>query len=517
MVHSFEMAFSRRLAGALLAAAALTGCAGGKPRAPNLALPATFEAPSDAPRLAAAQLDRWWLIFNDARLNALEDEALAGAPDALTAYARVVEARGVRGSAIDQTLPTGSISGSAGRQHEINLGAAGNSFLPIGGNHDTETAALNVSWELDVFGRLAARRRIAGATYQATRFDIEGALASLVANVASDYFQATGYKMQIADAEETVRIDTELARIAEVKAQHGLGAESDADRVAGQLAQARAQLTDLQSQYHASRRQLLILVGRRNASVESVLTPDVTADAPPVPAAIPGELLQRRPDVREADAKLRAQAGQGKLRHLAIFPTFSLAPALGLQRSTSPSVGVNPTPGGGFSFFPEALTTSLGYWTLAVNLAQPVLNIPQLLQDMKAEDARSEQAVVAYEKTVQTAYGEAENALVSLDAGRRAANQLADGEVRAHRAYDAARIRYGMGLDDLTSALTTEQSWRAIHLALVNERVQALQRAVTTYKALGGGWASVSPVPAAIGGAGAQAEEQRAQGKGRRP
>lgn len=499
-----------RLAGALCFAALVAGCAGGRARAPDLTLAKRYDAPSDGPRLAAAQLDRWWLTFQDPRLDALEDEALRSGPDALTAYARVVEARAVRGSAIDQTLPQGSISAAASKQHEFNIGGAENSLLPIGGNYISESASLNVSWELDVFGRLAVRRRIASANWRASRFDIEGALASLVANVASDYFQATGLQSQIADADETVRIDAELAHIAEVKAQHGLGAQSDADRVAGDLAQAQAQLTDLQSQSHAARRQLLILIGRKGAGVDTISIPDALADAPAVPAAVPGDLLQRRPDIREADAKLRAQSGTGRLRHLAFFPTFTMAPAVGLQQTTSPSVGVNILPGGAFSFFPEALTTSLGYWTLAGNLAQPVLNLPQLRQDAKAEDARTEQAVIAYEKTVQTAYGEAENALVSLDAGHRAVAQLTAGEARSHRAYDAARRRYAMGLDDLTTALTTEQAWRGIHLALLNERVQALQRAVTTYKALGGGWASVSTVPAAIGGAAAQVEEKRA-------
>ena len=117
------------------------------------------------------------------------------------------------------------------------------------------------------------------------------------------------------------------------------------------------------------------------------------------------------------------------------------------------------------------------------------LDIPHLLYDAKAEDARTEQAVIAYEKTVQTAYGEAENALVNLGAGERAVSVLEDGEARSRRAFDAAQKRYSMGLDDLTSALSAEQSWRATRSALTGERVQALRRAVQTYKALGGGWA----------------------------
>ena len=94
----------------------------------------------------------------------------------------------------------------------------------------------------------------------------------------------------------------------------------------------------------------------------------------------------------------------------------------------------------------------------------PVLDIPRLLFDAKAEDARTEQAVIAYEKTVQTAYGDAENALVNLAAGKQAVATLVDGEARAHRAYDAAQTRYRLGFDDLTTALSAETAWRATRI-----------------------------------------------------
>jgi NodT family efflux transporter outer membrane factor (OMF) lipoprotein len=480
------MDVSRRLCAPIVLGSLLAGCIGGHPRAPDVRLPTAYEAPATGPQLTPAALDRWWLIFDDPVLTALEDEALRTAPDAKTAYSRLVEAGAVRGSAVAQTFPTGTASGNLSKEHEVNIGGGGDTLFPIGGDFITRSGSLNVSWELDVFGRLAAQRKIAKANFIATRFDVEGALASLAANVADDFFQAGGLQIQILDAQDTVRIDAELARVAQEKANRGLGAASDADRVAGDLAQARAQLVDLQSQLHAARRQLLILVGRGPAGVDTIPVRDTTDEAPPVPAALPGDLLQRRPDVRESEARLRSEAGTDRLKHLAIFPTFTMLPALGVTKSTSPSVGFIPPA----TLFPESLTTAVGYWTLAGSVSQPVLNIPQLLFDAKAEDARTEQAVIAYEKTVQTAYGEAENALVNLDAGRRAVAVLAEGETRAHRASNAAQRRYAMGLDDLTTALSAEQAWRATRAALTSERVQALQRAVTTYKALGGGWAS---------------------------
>ena len=127
-------------------------------------------------------------------------------------------------------------------------------------------------------------------------------------------------------------------------------------------------------------------------------------------------------------------------------------------------------------------------WSIGAGVTQPILAIPKLLQDLKAQNARTEQAVIAYEKAVQTAYGEADSALTRLDSDRRRVGLLADGEVRAARAYEASRVRYAVGLDDLTTALGAEQSWRATRSALTSAQVQALRRAVQTYKALGGGW-----------------------------
>ncbi len=482
----------RRLA-ILLALAGLGACAGPGHRAPDLDLPTAYDAPAGAAALSAAQLDRWWLLFNDGELNRLEDEAAADAPDARTQAARVLEARATRNSQTAQTLPTGSIQGDISRQHAYNIGPPSNELFPVGGVTDTRSANFDVSWELDLFGRLREARRVANATQAEARFNIEGARASLAASVADNYFEAKGYAIQLSDALETVRIDQALLTVAQRKSDLGLGARSDADQLAGELAQARSQVEDLRAQLHMAQRQLLILVGHGVAPIATLPMDAQAPDPPKPPAAIPGDLLIRRPDVRESEARLRAQAGTGKLRHLAIFPTFTLLPGLGVSSTTSPGVAFIPPQ----TLIPSQQTTDLGFWTLGAGVSVPVLDIPRLLYDARAEDARTEQAVIAYEKTVQTAYGEAENALVNLGAGERAVSVLVDGEARARRAFTDSHTRYKMGLDDLTAMLSAEQTWRATRSALTSERVQALRRAVQTYKALGGGWAFAAANPPA--------------------
>ena len=126
-----------------------------------------------------------------------------------------------------------------------------------------------------------------------------------------------------------------------------------------------------------------------------------------------------------------------------------------------------------------------------------MLDIPRILQDIRAQDARTEQAVVAYERAVQTAYGEADNALVRLAADQRRITLLKAGEASARAAFNAARIRYQRGLDDLQQLLSAEQSWRSARSAMTAQQVQGLRRAVQVYKALGGGWAATSPPVAA--------------------
>jgi len=459
---------------------------------PKIAMPTAYDGPGAGAALAPAELDRWWLLFNDPQLNALEADAFRLSPDERTAAARILEARATAHSQIAQTLPTGNLAGNYSRQSASNIGASSSDDLfPIGGVTTSRTLNFNVSWELDLFGRLAEARKVAKAQLAASRFDIEGTRASLAASVADNYFQARGLAIQLADARESARIEGELEHVATAKATYGLGAATDADRVAGDLAQANAQVENIEGQLHAAQRQLLILVGRPFEPTSSLPVDAQVYDPPATPAAVPGDLLARRPDVRESEAKFRVEAGTAKLRHLAIFPTFTLLPGLGLNSTTQPGVGItsSPTQPGGFILFPQQQTTSLGFWTVGGGVTVPVLDIPQLLYDAKAEDARTEQAAIAYEKTVQTAYGEAENALVTLAASERSAAVLEAGEARAHRASDAARKLYGMGLDDITAALSAEQAWRTTRSALTSARVQALRQSVTTYKALGGGWA----------------------------
>lgn len=449
----------------------VAGCQTGDRIEPNLALPAAFEAPAAPASMAPAALDRWWAAFNDQGLDALIETALISSPDARSATARIEEAIAVRRSLRNQAVfPTGDLTGSAARGNSEVEGFTIPGFSS-GGDTESYQAAFNVSWELDLLGRRGAALRTINADLAAARFEAEAAKASLAANVAQSYFQLRALDTQRDDAAETARVQTSLRDLAARRAELGLGAGADADRVAGDLSQAQAQLEAINAQLHAARRSLLILIGRGNEPTASLALPPREVVIPAPPATTPGDILARRPDVREAAQRLLSATNQLTINERAIFPTFDLNPGASISRSVQPQY--------------ETTTRS---WTLGVGVKVPVLSIPQLLADMQAQGARADQAALAYEKAVQTAYGEAENALNQLEADRRRVALLTDGEARARRAYNAADRRYRDGIDDLTQALSAEQAWRATRSALTAAQADAQNRAVQTFKALGGGW-----------------------------
>jgi multidrug efflux system outer membrane protein len=455
---------------------ALAAC-GSKPK-PDLRLPMAYEAPQPA-AAAPVALDRWWTTFDDPQLTALVDQAMAANPDAKSAAGRLREARAARSSALFTFLPQGDVAASATRTdtNQISGGLPAGLFPGVvipglnGGVTKSYSATFDVSWEVDLFGRLFAARRAANADVAAAGFDYESVRASLAAQVADAYFQARGLAIQLADARETARIQGELYDLATRRAQAGLAATSETDRIAGDLAQAQAQAAALEAELQVERRTLLILAGRTYEPTANIAVQPFVGAPPPVPASLPSELLRRRPDVRRAEAQLAGAVGRQDVARLAFLPTFTLRPGLGWSKSVQ-----------------SGSPTESSNWSIGGGVTQPVLNIPSLLAQLRTYSARTEQSAAAYEKAVQTAFSEAEGSLVRLDADRRRVALLTQGEVRAQQAYQASRLGYSRGLTDLQTTLSAEQSWRATRTQLTSAQVDAVRRAVQAYKAIGGGW-----------------------------
>ncbi len=458
----------------------LAACAVG-PHIPhvNAPLPAAFESqPTPAP--SEVRIDKWWSLYNDPQLEGLVEQALRSAPDARSAMSRLEQAKYVRSSALSSFWPQGNVQGQFDRtgtttiQGPAPLQIAPGEFISLtnSGVLDSYGANFNVTWEADLFGRGAATRKKANADLSAARFDFEASRTSLAANVADQLFQARGLAIQLEDAKQEAEIERQLADVAGKKAKYGLGPLSDAQQTDSQLAQSKAQVADLTTQLHAAKRTLLVLVGRGADPIDSLSAnaADVGV-APAIPTSVPGQLLARRPDIREAAAQITSAKGAYRLDELALFPTFNLTPGVGLTSATE---------------LGSAITSDS--WTLGASALQPILDIPRLMAQIKVQGQQATQSVIAYEKAVQTAYGESDNALVQLGSDEERVRLLKTGEAEGLSAYEASKKRYQAGIDDLSTVLTAERTWRSARTALTGAEVQALRRSVQAFKALGGGW-----------------------------
>ncbi len=167
---------------------------------------------------------------------------------------------------------------------------------------------------------------------------------------------------------------------------------------------------------------------------------------------------------------MQRSASSVQLAELAFFPRFTLNPGAGLSAQRG------------------AVDSTTGFWSLAAGLTVPILDRPRLQAQLNAEGSRAEQSVLTYERTVQTAFSEADQSLTRLQADRRRVTTLTAGEARARAGYAAAQKRYELGFADLQELLDAERAWRATRSALTAARLDALQRSVQVFQALGGGW-----------------------------
>lgn len=429
----------------------------------DVGLPSAFEVSAAHGGTQALTLDAWWTGFDDPQLVGLIDLALERSTTARLAYARIAEARATRDQARASTLPTGSLTGGATVQGSESLWGNGVSQPAA----TSFTAGFQPSWEIDLFGRLAATRTRADLDYRSSALDFYGARLALAADVANSLFQARFTAVQLANARETLTISQDLARTGELAFSRGLTSGQDAARLRADLASAEAEVVRLEAEQRVAKRLLLILVGDPNAATDSLAIEAGLKAPPSLPEATPGLLLARRPDVRSAELDVQAAAQTLKIDRLALFPRFTINPGATLSAAGGAGTGL---------------------WSLAAGVAVPILDRARLLAALRISQARGQQAVITYERTVQTAFGEASNTLTRVEAGRRRIVQLQRAADQARYAFDAARRGYQAGLTDLTTLLQSQRTWLQNRTTLNSAQYSLLTDTVAAIRALGGGW-----------------------------
>jgi multidrug efflux system outer membrane protein len=437
-------------------------------RRPELELPQAWK--ESAPRPAPA--DPWWRVYGDPALDRLIEEALANNTDVLVAAARVDEARAVLGEVRSALKPEVNANASAGRSRF----STATGLLPPGVPRELSEyrATLDVSYEIDIFGRLRAASDAARADLAASEAVREAVRLALTARVAASYYGLIALDAQVDLTRRAIAIREEALGLQRRRRAAGLISDYDLRQLEADTATLRAQLPPLERDRELEEAALAALLGRSPRAVFddalARVAPAGETAAVAVPDGLPSELLLRRPDLLEAEQRLVAANARVAVARAAYFPSIRLTGYLG---GASAELG-------------DLFTGPAGIWSLAAAVAQPIYAGGRLDAQRDAAQARERAALAQYEGAVRNAFREVRQALAA-QARARESFDAQSARVEALRdTLRLARLRYTSGLASQLEVLDTERNLIDAHAA----RIEALreQRAAVAdlYRALGG-------------------------------
>jgi outer membrane protein, multidrug efflux system len=429
---------------------------------PEQALPGQYRGTDVSEAKSIANLG-WWELFGDRQLVGLIEAAIANNLDVQTAAARVHEAEAQVTSAYAPALP----QVSAGTQ---------SSPAALGHGDRVTTnivSGLFLSWELDLWGRYARASEAARANLLASGEAKNAVIASLVAQVAQRYLELQTLRETRSITERNIALQRDSLRLTMLLAAQGVQSNADLRQAESQLATTESRLPGIERQIAQTEHAIGILLGRAPGSVDSGQDLAAPAVPPELPVGLPAELLERRPDIRQAEQQLvaaNANVGQAKAQFL---PRISLTGAYG-----NLSTAFNQVLSGGL-----AEVRSPG-----IDLSQPLYAGGALGANYDAARARFDQAVLAYRKAILVALQETSDSLVAY---RRYGEEIGANERRRASAREVLRLsemRYKAGVASFLEVIDSQRQLLSAETDLVNSRLNRNTAAVQLYKALGGGW-----------------------------
>ncbi|HYT86740.1 MAG TPA: efflux transporter outer membrane subunit [Burkholderiales bacterium] len=461
---------------ALGLAALLAGCAGLNPdyTRPAVDLPQAWrDAPAEGVR---AQEAPWWKVYGDPVLDRLIDEALANNASVMLALARVDEARAALGATSAEQLPY--VTAGANR-NRTRLSQRGATPLPPGFDpeHNDTRVSADVSYEIDLWGRLRNATQAARAELLATEAARETVRIALTSDVAQGYFALRALDAQLAATRRSLATRTEALELQKKRAQLGDISEYDYRQLEADVAAERAQVPVLEQQRAQQENALAVLLGRSpraiyEGALEVGTDPEEQTVAIVVPSGLPSDLLLRRPDLVQAEQTLVAANARVAVARAAYFPRISLTGSLG-----SESVALS-----------DLFTGPAGIWQAAIAVSQPIYGGGRFDAQVEAAGARERQALARYRLAIQNAFRDVRNALVAQAKARERLAAEGDRAAALRTTLRFARLRYVNGMTSQLEVLDAERNL----LAAEQNRIDALraQRAAIAnlFKALGGVW-----------------------------
>jgi NodT family efflux transporter outer membrane factor (OMF) lipoprotein len=470
-------------------------------RTSDLSLPATWSAVQESqtgeektqpPARPPAELTRWWTTLSDPFLLSLIERAVRANLDVREAEARIREARATRTVVAADAWPSLNVLGSYARSRRSENvvstpssvsgggsgGGSGNVF-GFSGEQDFFQSSFDASWELDVFGRVRWSVEAAEANIAAEEENRSDVLVTLLADVARNYVELRGFQYRLVIAQENIAAQEESLEIARVRFQAGVTSELDAAEALSLLSSTRALVPPLELGMRQSIHRLGVLLGQTPESLLAELSPQA-----PIPQAqltgtigLPSDLLRRRPDIRRAERELAAATARIGVAAADLFPRFSLTGALGLQSLDITDLAEWPS----------------RFWTAGATVQWPIFDAGRIRANIRVQDARQEQALTRYERTILQSLEEVENALVGY-AREQERRQLLIAAVQADReALELANERYTGGLTDFLNVILAQRALYTSQDALAQNETSVIVQLLALYKALGGGWEVYAP------------------------
>jgi outer membrane protein, multidrug efflux system len=455
----------------ILAVLALeAGCMmGPKYKRPTVDVPQEYRAPAPQQAAAASSLgnEEWWKVYDDAVLTQLIHTAIAQNYDVRIAAARVLEAQAQVGITRANQLPSASVGANVFSEQNAKVTNLFPAYQVNGGELN-----LSVIWNLDFWGKYRRQTEAARAQLLATEWGQRAVISSLVANVATAYFQLRALDSQLEISQRTLASRQQSVKLTKVLESHGSGSGLDVSQAEQLVYTASETIPDLERQIQQQENVLSVLLGENPQSIPRGRRLTEQPVPQNVPAGLPSELLERRPDVRQAEEIMVAANAQIGVAKAAFFPSVSLTGVGGLESNAL------------HNFITQPSET----WSAAAGVTQPVFQGGALRSGLKLARANWQEAVASYQQTVQNSLEQVSNSLIASEKDREFREQQELLTQAAQQTDQFSEVLYKNGGASYLQVLTSETNYFSAELNLVQAQLNERLALVQLYQALGGGW-----------------------------
>lgn len=417
---------------------------------------------------------RWWTLFHDPQLDQLIARSTRSNLDLRAAGARLLQARAARQIVSGDSTPTVTGTASAQRARNSEEGLQDISGLEGKKAYSVWQPGVDVSWEVDMWGRVRRELESADASVEASAELRRDVLLTVQAETASDYIQLRSLQAQRATTEQNLALARHSLKLTEVKMRDGVATRLEGAEARAQVALIQARLPMLDQQQSRLLNALSFLLAEPPGALKTELTASRAVPPTPekVPVGLPSELVRRRPDIRAAEAKLHAATADIGVATADFYPRLTLTGDVGLQAMQFSQLG-----NWGAHFF-----------SFGPSLSLPIFEGGRLRGQLALRKAQQQEAAVNFQRTVLKAWHEVDDALVDYDTYQQQRSQLNTVVENDRLALDAAQKQYVAGATDFLNVLTVQQALLNAQQAQVASDADVSLSMVRIYKALGGGW-----------------------------